>query len=220
MLPSGGTSSLSCTSVGPRLPEYLRRMVHFNQMDFDSALAQMMYLCTSPEKASKVAKSRKLTKNHWYRDDPAFMVLLLGSIIVICVCYYVAIMAPLGISVTALIRFVLYEVVVNFIILGIVLSTLFWYFSNKYLHGRGQMHEVRQPMEWQYAFDVHCNALFSFIMISAVLHFFLLPLVLTDTFIARCVIWGFFFFFFLICKNGKKKEKKTLNSPNTGCYLI
>ena len=51
-------------------------MVRISQMDFDLALAQMMHLCISPEKAFVDAKHRKLTKNHWSRDDPAFVVLL------------------------------------------------------------------------------------------------------------------------------------------------
>eukprot|EP01060_Flectonema_neradi_P023781 TRINITY_DN3212_c2_g1_i1.p1 TRINITY_DN3212_c2_g1~~TRINITY_DN3212_c2_g1_i1.p1 ORF type:complete len:252 (+),score=10.38 TRINITY_DN3212_c2_g1_i1:117-872(+) len=185
MLPSSGTSSLSCASVGPRLPEYFRRMVHFNQMDFDSALAQMMYLCTSPEKAFKVAKSRKLTKNHWHRDDPAFLVLLTGAIITACISYYIAIMVPLGVSASGCVRLVLYELGVNFILFGVLLSTLFWYCSNKYLHVKGQMHSVPQPVEWQYSFDIHCNALFSFMMVSTVVHFFLLPWILKDSFSGR-----------------------------------
>eukprot|EP01061_Rhynchopus_euleeides_P005262 TRINITY_DN14514_c0_g1_i2.p1 TRINITY_DN14514_c0_g1~~TRINITY_DN14514_c0_g1_i2.p1 ORF type:complete len:250 (+),score=55.36 TRINITY_DN14514_c0_g1_i2:74-823(+) len=187
MLPS--SSSLSCASTGVRLPEYFRRMVRVSQMDFDLALAQMMYLCTSPEKAFRDAKHRKLTKNHWSRDDPAFVVLLVCQIICVCIGYYVALWVPekASVSLLPLFHLIFYEVFVNFLCVALVVSTLFWYLSNKYLHGRGQMHEVRQPLEWQYAFDIHCNALFNLVMICGVAQLLLLPVLLHDTFVARAL---------------------------------
>ena len=64
-----------------------------------------------------------------------------------------------------LIDLVLYEVGVNFLLVGGLLSTALWHIANKYMHGRGQLHEVRQPVEWQYSFDIHCNAVFMFLIV-------------------------------------------------------
>lgn len=60
-------------------------------------------------------------------------------------------------------------------------------FANRYLHGRGQMHEYRpaEPLEWLYAFDVHCIAFFPVFMLCYVLQFFLLPWLIKATFLAR-----------------------------------
>eukprot|EP01064_Diplonema_japonicum_P031402 TRINITY_DN5600_c6_g1_i1.p1 TRINITY_DN5600_c6_g1~~TRINITY_DN5600_c6_g1_i1.p1 ORF type:complete len:294 (+),score=20.25 TRINITY_DN5600_c6_g1_i1:122-883(+) len=186
MLPmNSGSEGLPSGSVGPRLPEYFRRMVILNQMDFDLALAQMMYLIISPERAFREAKNRKLTKNHWARDDPAFLVLVVRQILLICTSYFLCIGVPLGLPFTSFLKLVAYQIGVNFLALGLILSTLFWFIINKYLHGKGQMHEVRQPMEWQYAFDVHCNAYFTMIMMCGVTQIFLLPWLLSETFLAR-----------------------------------
>eukprot|EP01062_Namystynia_karyoxenos_P068005 TRINITY_DN62191_c0_g1_i1.p1 TRINITY_DN62191_c0_g1~~TRINITY_DN62191_c0_g1_i1.p1 ORF type:complete len:288 (+),score=96.02 TRINITY_DN62191_c0_g1_i1:163-1026(+) len=185
--PASGSGRLCGGGLGPRLPEYFRRMLHCSQMDFDSALAQMMQLCFDPGRAFQSAKHRKLTKNHWARDDPAFVLLLSFFIASTCLAYGIAFHLPLGLGFSAVLKFVLYEVFVTFLGLGIAITTVFWFIANRGLHARGQMHEWRpaEPLEWMYAFDIHCNAFFTVFMVCHVLQFFLLPWLLKVTFFAR-----------------------------------
>lgn len=84
MLPTTSTQS-NCTlssrdavrhTAGAKRYKYLRRVLHFRQMDFEFALWQMFYLITSPQRVYRNFHYRKQTKDQWARDDPAFLVLL------------------------------------------------------------------------------------------------------------------------------------------------
>eukprot|EP00756_Hemistasia_phaeocysticola_P041980 Hpha_TRINITY_DN16944_c1_g1::TRINITY_DN16944_c1_g1_i6::g.54040::m.54040 len=183
-----GSGGRSCAnSIGPRLPEYFRRMLRCNQMDFDAALAQMMQICFDPGRAFQNAKHRKLTKNHWARDDPAFVLVQCFFLIATSVAYGIAFHLPLGNGVWAVVRLALYEVFVTYLLVGVVMSTLFWLLANRYLHSRGQLHEWRpaEPLEWLYAWDIHCNAFFAIFMVCHVIQYFLLPWLLKTAFLAR-----------------------------------
>jgi len=48
-------------------------------------------------------------------------------------------------------------------------------FANRFLTHRHTIHAVEQTVEWQYAFDVHCNSFFPLFLILYVLQFFLMP---------------------------------------------
>lgn len=63
-------------TAGAKRYKYLRRLLHFRQMDFEFALWQMLYLFTSPQRVYRNFQYRKQTKDQWARDDPAFLVLL------------------------------------------------------------------------------------------------------------------------------------------------
>lgn len=63
-------------TAGAKRYKYLRRLLHFRQMDFEFAIWQMLYLFTSPQKVYRNFHYRKQTKDQWARDDPAFLVLL------------------------------------------------------------------------------------------------------------------------------------------------
>lgn len=63
-------------TAGAKRYKYLRRLLHFRQMDFEFAVWQMLYLFTSPQKVYRNFHYRKQTKDQWARDDPAFLVLL------------------------------------------------------------------------------------------------------------------------------------------------
>ena len=63
-------------TAGAKRYKYLRRLLHFRQMDFEFAVWQMLYLFTSPQRVYRNFHYRKQTKDQWARDDPAFLVLL------------------------------------------------------------------------------------------------------------------------------------------------
>lgn len=63
-------------TAGAKRYKYLRRLLHFRQMDFEFAVWQMLYLFTSPQRVYRNFHYRKQTKDQWARDDPAFLALL------------------------------------------------------------------------------------------------------------------------------------------------
>ncbi|XP_024034663.1 protein unc-50 homolog isoform X2 [Citrus clementina] len=91
MLPtsvSKGRSSSSASRTNPMFPQYLRRIIKWQQMDIEYTFWQMLHLCTSPKVVYQHTKYHKQTKNQWARDDPAFVVIcsLLLSVATIAYC--------------------------------------------------------------------------------------------------------------------------------------
>ncbi|XP_055893713.1 protein unc-50 homolog isoform X1 [Biomphalaria glabrata] len=145
--------------------KYFRRLLKFRQMDFEYAFWQMIYLFISPQKVYRNFQYRKQTKDQWARDDPAFLVLLTFWLCASSIGFTLA----LNLGILGFIKFLLWVIFVDCIGVGLLIATLFWFISNRYMlinPPRGQ------DVEWGYAFDVHLNAFFPLLMI---LHFFQLP---------------------------------------------
>ena len=53
-------------------------------------------------------------------------------------------------------------------------------------------HSVEQTVEWLYAFDIHCNAFFVFFLIVYVAQFFLLPPLLSTSFLSLVLSNGLY----------------------------
>ena len=114
-VPSGGdplaaarkTVAAAAGSSHTRPSQYLSRLMDFRQMDVQSAMDQMKtLLSTRPHVVYKTSYYRKQTKNHWARDDPAFVALQLVFLLVASVAYSVSFRAPL----TEGIAFLLYSI--------------------------------------------------------------------------------------------------------------
>ena len=87
--PSGGRGSLprpvnskTCMTAAMKRWRYLRRLLHYQQMDFEFAFWQMVYLLSNPRVVYKNFTYRKRTKAQFARDDPAFLVLLAGWLVI------------------------------------------------------------------------------------------------------------------------------------------
>ncbi|KAG6547553.1 hypothetical protein Mapa_011001 [Marchantia paleacea] len=163
------------------MPQYLRRIIKWQQMDIEYTFWQMLHLCTSPKVVYQHTKYHKQTKNQWARDDPAFVVICSLLLAVAASAYC----AAYGDSVAAA-GFTIFSVVcVHFLLIGLALATMFWFLSNHYLREEAAVHThvVEQKVEWLYAFDIHCNAYFPVFVILYVLQYFLSPLLLAHGFI-------------------------------------
>jgi hypothetical protein len=137
--------------------QYLSRLTDFRQMDIQSALDQMKtLLSTRPHMVYKTAYYRKQTKNHWARDDPAFVALQFLFLLISCIAYSISFREPFmgGIA------FLLYSVLFNWFGAGAVIATLGREVANRHLTDHKSNSHVRQSVEWLYAFDIHCNAFF------------------------------------------------------------
>lgn len=79
---------------------------------------------------------------------------------------------------------ILYAVVVDFGLVGILAATLGWYLANQYLLiDNPGSHTTEQKVEWLYAFDVHCNSFFPFFILLYVLQYFLLLVLMREGFV-------------------------------------
>lgn len=184
MLPGSGSAGSSSVTPFGRVPEFIRRALRSDQMELDSALTQMWYLLTQPSSVSKMAKARKLTKNHYHRDDPAFVVLQLIFIAVATAAFGFALQAPI----LRVIYTTLFSCVLSYGFATALVSGFTWALCNKVLVAPpATLHEVRRDVEWQYCVDVHCNAYFAFFVYADVLHFVFLPLTIRSTFFAQLV---------------------------------
>ncbi|KAJ7013451.1 hypothetical protein NC653_003199 [Populus alba x Populus x berolinensis] len=138
MLPttSKGRASSSSTSRvnSSTIPQYLRRIIKWQQMDIEYTFWQMLYLCTSPKVVYQHTKFHKQTKNQWARDDPAFVVISSLLLAVAALAYCAAYDHSAGHAVFVVISVLLF----HFLITGAGLATCCWL----------------------YAFDVHCNSFF------------------------------------------------------------
>ncbi|XP_062384500.1 protein unc-50 homolog [Sardina pilchardus] len=148
-------------TAGAKRYKYLRRLLHFKQMDFEFAVWQMLYLFTSPQRVYRNFHYRKQTKDQWARDDPAFLVLLSVWLCVSTIGF--GLVLDMGFVET--LKLLLWVVFIDCIGVGLLVSTLMWVITNKYL--------IKHPskdydVEWGYAFDVHLNAFYPLLVI---LHF-------------------------------------------------
>ena len=150
-----GSSSSSSQSPQPFV--YLQRLVDVRQMDIQSALDQMKsLLSTRPQVVYKTSYYRKQTKNHWHRDDPAFVALQAVFLLIASVAYSVA----FRITLSGAVSFVLYTFLWNWLGMGLILSSLCREIANRHLTVHQSSSHVRQQVEWLYAFDIHCNSFF------------------------------------------------------------
>lgn len=164
------------------LPQYLRRIVKFQQMDMEYTFWQMLHLCTSPKVVYQQTKYHKQTKNQWARDDPAFVVICSFILAVAASAFC----AAYGHSVVQTTFTVASVVVMHFLLAGISLASICWFLSNHYLREEIAVHThiVEQRVEWLYAFDVHCNSYFPLFVVLYVLQYFLSPLLLAHGFLS------------------------------------
>ncbi|XP_063366349.1 protein unc-50 homolog [Cydia amplana] len=151
-LPAPANYQPTTASAAVKRYKYLRRLFKFNQMDFEFAAWQMVYLFVSPQKVFRNFNYRKHTRSQFARDDPAFLVLLSVWLFLSSICFGLG----MGLDWGQLVLFIIFVVFVDFIGAGLLVSTFFWYISNKYLRRDAAAPDV----EWGYAFDVHINAFF------------------------------------------------------------
>uniref|UniRef100_A0A6A7G866 UNC-50 family protein n=1 Tax=Hirondellea gigas TaxID=1518452 RepID=A0A6A7G866_9CRUS len=162
------------TPVEPRqgdLHRYFVRVFHSTHMDFQSAFSLMMNLCRSPKTVYQTTECRKDIKNQWARDDPAFLVILVGLNILSNIIY------SLSFGVRSFGHFVMiifYSIVFDFFLVGILIASIGWSIANRHF-GQSVVRNDSQ-MEWQYAFDIHCNAYFPFFLLTNVVQYIFYPI--------------------------------------------
>ncbi|CAH0479149.1 unnamed protein product [Peronospora belbahrii] len=161
----------------------------------------MVTLCIQPRKVYKSAYYRKQTKNQWARDDPAFVVIQVLFLVVATIAWALAFHVDQMIQYLSLL---FHAIIIEWLSLGLMISTFWWWIANHQLrqrktHGMGDALYVEQQVEWQFAFDIHCNSFLILFLFLYVVQFFLAPLLISDSFFMLLVGnllyslgWGFY----------------------------
>lgn len=158
---------------------FLERIFRVDHMDFEFASWQMLYLFVSPQKVIRQSMYRKETKDQFARDDPAFLVLLGLWFIVSATLLSIVLKLPFS----SFLLFISWIVLIDFIAVGIIIATVFWFIANKFMIRRASTSE---DVEWGFCFDVHLNAFFPALIILHVFQlFFYSYFISQDYFLAR-----------------------------------
>ncbi len=114
-------------------------------MDFEFASWQAFYLLVNPQQVYRNFAYRKQTKNQYARDDPAFLVLIsiiltftAGLVIIlgkwfssmISVCFGIV----MGLGMKDILELIVWVIVVDFIISGVLIASAMFYLCNKVCH--------------------------------------------------------------------------------------
>ncbi|KAG5313739.1 UNC50 protein, partial [Acromyrmex insinuator] len=201
----------NCMGAATKSYKYLRKLLKFEQMDFEFAMWQMIYLFVAPQKVYRNFQNRKRTlhtdipdiliayilvlrflhwiftetKSHFARDDPAFLVLVMG-----CFCIStIGLGLMLNLRIFQFTKLLLYMMFIDYLVVGLLIATIFWFITNRYLRI-----DRTQDVEWGYAFDIHLNAVFPPLVILHILQLFLYNgLINNDTFWGRFIGNTFWF---------------------------
>lgn len=145
----------------------------------------MWNLIYDPSAVFRNVKYHKQTKNQWARDDPAFVVVLMCFMLVSSLAFCIAFQVP---GLYDILRIMLGSILVDFLGFGLIMASMGWSVSNKYLKDPSPgAHSVDQDVEWLFAFDIHCNAYMPCFLILHVFQYFSLPIVLKPTFMG-CLV--------------------------------
>ncbi|XP_012235885.1 protein unc-50 homolog [Linepithema humile] len=169
----------NCMGAATKCYKYLRKLLKFEQMDFEFALWQMIFLFVAPQKVYRNFQNRKQTKSQFARDDPAFLVL-----VTCCLCIStIGFAVVLNLKFFQFVKLLFYMVFIDYIAAGLLIATIFWFTSNRYLRV-----DRTQDVEWGYVFDIHLNAMFPPLIILHIFQLFLYnALINYDTFSARFI---------------------------------
>ncbi|KAJ6616502.1 UNC-50 [Mycena sp. CBHHK59/15] len=197
VLPSPSSAS---ASSAPRIPVIFRRLHRFHQMDFELAAWQLTYLCLAPRRVYRNVYFHKQTKNTWARDDPAILVLISACLCVSALAWSLI----YSLSVLQALRLALFMILRDFLLSGVVISTILWQISRTFLlppapaaapttaalhpHPRFSPPTPRHDsIEWGYTFDIHTNAFFPLYLTLYLAQLFLLPVIRRDNWVCLWV---------------------------------
>lgn len=147
-----------CTPAIYKIRKYSRKIIKFNQMDFQFACWQMLYLFTAPRKVFQSCSHRKQAKDQYARDDPAFF-LLFGAFLVFTATGFAIIFKSNHLQFLMVLLQMLF---VYYIGVGIAVATFYWYVLNKYF----RIDKHVQDIEWGFAFDVHLTSLLPLVLLT------------------------------------------------------
>ncbi|SCU82748.1 LANO_0B07404g1_1 [Lachancea nothofagi CBS 11611] len=154
------------------LPTVLRRLFKSHKnLDFESAIWEMVNLIFRPRKAHRSLYYQRQTRNRWSRDDPSFFILQIGLLSASSMVWSIV----YGHSFLGFIKMMINMILVDFFAFGFAVATLFWALLNRSFFKFKSVQNSQ--VEWAYCFDVHCNAFLVVWSLLYLLQFLLLPVI-------------------------------------------
>lgn len=146
--------------------KFFTRLLKFQHMEFDSALQQLAWAIVSPKKLYRHHEAQYKTRESWSRDDPAFLVCICGFLLASTLGYTIF----LRLGVIGFFLTVLWTVLVDCIVTGLIVASLLWLLTNNFL----MKPNSREKVQWSYCFDVHLN---SFVPLALLVFVLQMPLI-------------------------------------------
>ncbi|ODV83496.1 hypothetical protein CANARDRAFT_177651 [[Candida] arabinofermentans NRRL YB-2248] len=186
------------------MPKYFKRFMNFQSLDFETAVWEMFNLLVQPKRVYKLLYYQRQTKNKWSRDDPSFAIILSLLLTISAICWGLT----YSTNIITIFKLILYMVIVDFLLVGLVVATIGWilannilsqsntnsqsgsYDSNKWWVNNKYIRFIFPSdsiLEWAYCFDVHCNSYLIIWCGLYLIQFFLLPLLRLNNWIS-CLI--------------------------------
>lgn len=170
-LPTSNRDLIS-NNGGSSIPIILRRLWKTpKNLDFETAIWEMIHLILKPRKAFRSFYYQRQTKNQWARDDPSFFILQIGLLTLSSVVWSIV----YGHSIFGFLKMMTEMILVDFFLFGFVVATLFWAVLNRPTFKFRSA--LDSQVEWAYCFDVHCNAFLIIWIMLYFLQFLLIPII-------------------------------------------
>lgn len=191
------TRATSNNSTQFQLPLIVRRIFKPPTLDFETATWEIIHLILQPKRVYKSLYYHKQTKRKWARDDPSFIILLVGLLTLSAIAWGV-IKSPSAVFIG---RSVLHMVIIDFLAIGFVISTVSWFLTNKFFKSSDivsldetERQDSGDTVEWGYCFDVHCNSFLLIWVLLYLVQLILLPILVMDNFVSRLLGNTLYFF--------------------------
>ncbi|AMD19360.1 HBR459Wp [Eremothecium sinecaudum] len=155
-----------------KVPMVIKRLFKSpRNLDFETAMWEMINLIFKPRKAFRSSYYRRQIKHRLSRDDPSFFILQIILLSVSSTVWSI----QYGHSFMEFVRIMLNMIVVDFFLFGFAMATMFWIVLNR---SNFKFKSAKQSqVEWAYCFDVHCDAFLIILVLLYFLQFFLQPLI-------------------------------------------
>ncbi|CCC68863.1 hypothetical protein NCAS_0B07790 [Naumovozyma castellii] len=170
---AGSSTFRSSYSTSASLPPVLKRLFKSpKNLDFETAIWEMIHLITQPRKAFRSFYYQHQTKNQWARDDPSFFILQVLLLSIASIAWSIAYGDTFG----GFLKLLFNMIFVDFFLVGFLITTAFWIILNRPFF-KFKTTLGYNNVEWAYCFDVHCNAFLIIWVLLYLVQFLLLPVI-------------------------------------------
>lgn len=158
----------------------VKRLFKPSTLDFETAIWEIFHLIINPKKMYRShyyyrqQQQQPDGKTSYTRDDPSFLILVTGFLSLSAIAWGLA-YSP---TILDVFKLVLYMVVVDFYLTGIVIATLTWLATNRLFNLEVGLNKYSANyIEWGFCFDIHCNSFLIIWCLLYVVQFILLPII-------------------------------------------
>ncbi|KAI5961413.1 uncharacterized protein KGF55_004036 [Candida pseudojiufengensis] len=205
------------------LKTMIKRLFKPKTLDFETAIWEIFHLIINPRKMyrshyyyrqqqkhqvtqngglnttqSQISNNSQISSviqtnetSSYTRDDPSFLILITLFLSISAIAWGLA-YSP---NIIDILKLILYMVIIDFYIMGIIISTITWIVTNKIFNLDSQISKYSiNYIEWGFCFDIHCN---SFLIIWCLLYlvqFILLPIIRIKNSILGLIIGNTLYF--------------------------